>query len=811
MVYKLFQRFGLKKKRKKNPPPVQQKQKPAGSFTGLLLLLVIFCLSLIFNQFVTLEQISNTVNPLARLSFNQFFSFFTGLDKFFLFLIFLIPAILIFQEFKNRAITKTINKLPLQNHYIVLYLFLISLICLRSYFAHGRNTFNGDSSYYFYMASNITASLKKLQLFPTYTFMHGGGAPANQFYGPLHSYISGTINLFFNNPIFSNKMTLFLLHFFGVVGFYFYLKELFQSRTTGFFGGLASILLYHHTHIVIYPGRYGIAAIWAVYPFLYYFLEHYIRTKKFSSLIFLSFATAGCVFASIGMSYYFLLFFGLYTLFRIILLQERTKTKLLLLLKVSAGLLFGLILSSYYLFSFLVESKWSIKNFFASQKAPTPDKDIFLQTFLWNNYQLSLFKFKYAWQTSYFGISLLFLSFAGIAGTIKKKNIKLFPLLITLIFLLFYITGYGKNKILLMIPYLHTYSLARSLNIAAFLTVVLSTAGVYYLTKLIKSKHIFFILILLVFIDLFPTTFHDTYSNSYDSDRSKLAQTIRDRNHLSKKQEPLFRVDILGEAPEIQHNWRALDSFMALERIPIISEQIWDYVPVKNYINHFHIALRNRNPAINFNNLLNFYYLFNTKYLITTYSLENRLFAFHSQSGYAHLYEFKENTPILTTTELVHVENSTNDFFPLLNDMGLDRTRATAGKIPVLDLPSTNLGLLTPELILHSYSKKRDRINYKLSTTDRSFVVLGHSAYPTMKILLDGSTVSCGTTAWGFIVLYLDQGEHEIVLAPRRSKQASIVFHTALILFVLAVLILMKKKLRKFFPNKHFPDEKNKT
>ncbi|MDD5066969.1 MAG: hypothetical protein PHF84_07970, partial [bacterium] len=130
---------------------------PAGkkiNWKGLVFLLLVFLWALYYNQWVTLEKLSNAVNPLSRFgTVGDFFRFldqygsriFDGMDQFVFYLILFIPVLLLIMEYRKKYLSRFIEILPRQDKYIILYLAVLSVYCLRYYLALGQDGYNGDA------------------------------------------------------------------------------------------------------------------------------------------------------------------------------------------------------------------------------------------------------------------------------------------------------------------------------------------------------------------------------------------------------------------------------------------------------------------------------------------------------------------------------------------------------------------------------------------------------------------------------------------------------------------------------------------
>lgn len=805
----------MKKKRESSSEAKSGTAPHRPGLNGLIFILILLVFCLFYNQFVTLEKLSNAVSPLARFgTIGDFLGFlgqygariFSGFDTFIFYLIIFLSLSVVWLEYRKKRLTLLCETLPKSDRHMVLYLALLSFVSMRYYFALGNDSYNGDAPYFFFLIKLMTQSFRNFNFFPSYTFMHGGGAPFNQFYGPLHSYTGAFFNIITGDLYLSNKITLFAFHLICVTGVYLFIRTLTDSRKAGFIAGCAAMLSYFHPHLIIFPGRYGEASIWAVYPFLFYFFEKYLAEKKFIFLLGVSISVAFAVFASIGMSYYFLLFFGFYMLFRVLFLKETLWEKSVRLLCLSGSILLGFLLASYYLYSQVFETKWSVAEFFKSTKVAGREKDIYLQLFLWNTYRISLFKFNYAWYSSYLGITLILLSLYGIVSAVRQKDRRFYPFIIMAFLILFLIAGYGRVKLLMMIPYLHTYNQPRLLNILAFMVIFLSGTGFYYLGRKYNGQlRIFLIVLILVFADLIPATFQDTAGKQYGENARPFFDHLRENFKAPAGQIPPFRADLIGRNHRsVVNNWRAYDAFVAETGIPVITEQIWDYARSKEFIQYFHDHLYGRDPRINLERFMKFYALFNTRFLLSSMGLPREPFKSYQQNGEVVLAELPEHAPVYFSSRLVRTDYSTNMFFSVLDSIRIDPAGRRMDQVPVSDSASEDLGSPAGETDLLEHSVTFDRVFMKVKTEKPVFAVLSYAAYPTIRLLVDGKETPHSRTVYGYLVVKLAAGTHTIWILPGRTAAARFFFYLPLSLFVLILaytVYYLRKKFKKEVPS----------
>jgi hypothetical protein len=777
----------------------------------LAFLSALFLVAAYYNQWVTMEKLSEAVGTLSRFgTIGDFLGFlrqygdriFDGRDAFFFHLLWIIPALVGLMEWRGRALSRTIALLPRTTGAILLYLTLISLVCLRAYFARGADLYNGDAPYFFFLVKLMSQNLGRLILFPFYTFMHGGGAATNQFYGPLLSYAAGAIGLV-TGAYPAVKITLFLFHLASVFGTFLFLRLLTGSRRAAFIGALAAILLYYRSHIALFPGRYGEASLWAVYPFLFWFFERLVRKIRLADILLLGVTVAFLIFASIGLSYYFILFFGLYAVIRILTVPGTAGSRLKLLAATVGGGVLGLALASYYLYSFLVESKWNITaEFFSQSKIGGIEKGIFAPTFLWNAYQISLFRLNIPWQTAYFGASLLILALIGTALTIREFRKRYLALVIPALLSLFLLAGYGRIDILLKIPYLHTYTQSRLLNLVAFAVITLSAAGFHLLDRRFapRGRDLLIPVMALMLLDLFPATFHDTASKRYGDDAIPFFDQLKKESASFGRNLPDFRAEIVGpdRSRAIHENWRPYDSFVPETGIPLVSESGNDYIRLLKSVGWFRARLTGEGPAITERILDRFYYLYNTKYILSTIGLPPEWFQSARRNGQVYFYEMRQRSPAYFTSRLVKSTFSSNEIARYLASDAPDPATGIAAAAWVTSDPDTGeIPSSAPQARVVSHTLKVNRADLVIESAAPVYAVLSYAAYPTLRVLINGKPARLFETVQGTIAIRLEAGLSRVSIRPARSRLASFFFWIPLAMFIAIGVILAVPAMRK--------------
>jgi hypothetical protein len=188
--------------------------------------------------------------------------------------------------------------------------------------------------------------------------------------------------------------------------------------------------------------------------------------------------------------------------------------------------------------------------------------------------------------------------------------------------------------------------------------------------------------------------------------------------------------------------------------------------------------------------LLNHYALFNCRYLLSTFALPQQAFKSYEVSSDVVLAEFKFVTPVLFTYKLEKVDFNTNMYISYVAGLRIDSARRTVSHMwlkngETAELPAQQQA---PELLSHQVFNTKAVMKVRLA--GKAFAVLSYSAYPTIRLFVDGKAAKYWETAQGTICIPLEPGEHEIIIKAGRSGMALLCCSVSGFLFVLMMVYL---------------------
>ena len=789
------------------------------------LFIIIFFFALFYNQFVTLDKLSNITNPIAPFgSVMNFLNFlnrygsriFAPMDLYNLFFIIIPILYFIYREKKNHLISYYITTNRFTHKKIIFILFIISVVTLRYYFARGEELHWGDSSYFISMATSYYKSFKNFNFFPYFSYMLSCGNPYYVEYPPLFGYISGTLNFIFHNIYTSVKITLFLLHFFSALGTYLFIYEISRSKKIAFISAVANILLYFHGHISIYLGRYSSALGWTLFPFILYFFEKSIKTINFQNYLLLSLSIGLLFLSNIGMAYMFSLAIAVYVIVKFILLitnQDKhvVKKMFFFISAVIIGILIGSVY--FYFVSELLKYRLYSGQSFSAGDTVKIIKNIIQSIFIWNNYKIRLFGINFSWQSSYWGISVILLSIVG--GWHLSRARKNLELLLMWLFTWIIIIGFGWLPVFRLIPYFYNYSNARYMHLLAMTTIFLSGYSYDFFRSRLKNKnsiYLFLIVMMIIFIDLFPTTFQDTFGRFYGGTAYPVFKYLKDNYGYKNNTLAGFRVDQIGDGsyPYVNQNWRNMNSSVSEVAVPFVYDDSRVYIPLGIFGNKFYrahiIPLMKKRVYIESLNFFKYYYMLNTRFLISSYPLKTDETFYKKVYKNRNIYfaEFKYHSPVFFSFRIKQfnpLKSENYDSYALLNKYSIDFKKNISDIIFVTNAGNIDIPRNTDfSFKITGYKVYEDKVLITIDVSSAIFAQLSYIAYPNTKVFLNKSEISYMKSPQGFIVVKLKKGINKIEIIPRREKFLNILMIISVIVFLLVIiflLILLIRRIRK--------------
>ncbi len=789
----------------------------------------IFLVTLFYNQFVTLDKLSNIINPIAPFgNFSDFFNFlslygkriFSNIDLYVFYILVISIVYFVYREIKGNIFSDFLRDNKFNHKKIIFILFILSLISLRYYFSLGYEMHWGDASYFIGMSNAYYNSFKHMNFFPYFSYMVGCGTPYYMEYAPLIGYLSGLLNLIFRNIYFSIKLTLFLFHFFSVVGTYFFIYEISKSKRVAFISAISILLLYFHSHISIYLGRYSSTPGWTFLPFILYFFERGIKTLNLKYYALFALFITFLILSNVGIAYIFFIAIFSYISIRIVYcIVKKEKYQKKVIFNTIIFFILGILAGSLYIYFITIELKnTAYGHLFGVKNDIKIVKDIFYPIIFWNNYKIRIFNFKYSWQSGYWGITIIILSIFGLYYLIKRrKNISL---VLVAILLLFIEIGFGWFPLFKIIPYFYKYTNARYLYALAMMTVFLSGFGYLYLSKNnninISNNKLFILIIIFIFIDLFPTTFQDTFGRRYGGNAYPVFHYLKEKyGYGINNKMANFRIDQIGDGTYsyVNRNWRNEDASLAEIEVPFIFEEILSYYPLSifgvNFYQDYILPLMKNKEIIESDNFFKYYFFHNTRFLISSYPLNAEDIRYKKIYKVKNIYlaEFKYYSPVIYSYKIakLKINNEKNyNVKKLLNKYNINFSNHISSILYVTNnvySKEINIGenkeisYFTSTILKNDV--KEDKINLIIKVSDDIFAQLSFTAYPGTIVYNNGKKIKYFESPTGFIVVRLNKGINNIIITPTPSKKLRFFILVSILSFLLILFFIFKEFFKK--------------
>ncbi len=441
---------------------------------------------------------------------------------------------------------------------------LACLLCVRFYFARGGLPWVADINFHIGYAWVASRAFSHGEI-PIWTNYFSTGGPYCQFYGFLFFYLIGLVKLLFRDLEFSLKLVMAVSHVFSGIGMYLFVRTLFSrqagrqayqslGRQAGFLAALAYVMSVWHTQQVLIMGRLPLSVFYALLPYPFYFFERLLSacgdaqagrlcSHKLPCAIGGALTLGLLAFTHPGYAFWGTALLGLYVCIRLWSDTDRQAVRAVVwhsLLLLMGGLVFG----AYLILPMWVEQDNTTVRFGVSMShSPDPTWG---QLLIWSNYRFRLFYIETNhWYGGYLGLSLFALSLVGLASAFllwrrlpsrtRRRQAKVpmaaglpvnsWPAAACLIASLILVFGY-RWPLLRSLSVVQAFGSGRYLLFVVFFLAVMVGVGTVALIRLRsrrgKGNNIFTLLLLIVMVDLGPTTFQQPYLSFYPLKKSRL-------------------------------------------------------------------------------------------------------------------------------------------------------------------------------------------------------------------------------------------------------------------------------------------------
>ena len=500
-------------------------------FPTLWILIFLGCLSICM-QYITIEKLSvfspaETFGTLTEYiqAINAKISF--GWIDISLSVLFLATsALVLWQEISKRVLTDFLQNVFSSERKTLYLLLACSLVCVRFYFARGGMHWGADASHHIAQSYLVARAIADGEL-PIWTFFMGNGSPYMQNYGFAFFYLVGLVDFFCRDIFLSLKLIMGTTHILSGIGMYYLASSLCQSRRAGLIAGLGYVLCFWHTQHVLIMGRLPLSLFYALLPWPFYAVECLIRSSyKMRAALLGGLSIALLNFTHPGYGTYAMVFWGCYCIVRLWSLWGHPDMKSLF----RAGVLLlvlGVSFSAYMNVGMWFEREHTdMHDFRAGFKEPTEQVGMASQPdptwrhlLGWSNHKFWLIlPDPLHWYGGYLGVSLCVLALAGVGIALFRRNkLRHFAaswaclLLSVLVIFAYRLPPFN------MLSLVHASNASRYLLFLAFFLALAAGIGTLMLLQhrpgWLSRNRCFTLLFLLLWIDLFPTTFLHAYQS----------------------------------------------------------------------------------------------------------------------------------------------------------------------------------------------------------------------------------------------------------------------------------------------------------
>ena len=800
-------------------------------FPTLWILIFLGCLSFCM-QYITIEKLSvfspaETFGTLTKYiqAINANISF--GWIDISLSVLFLATsALVLWKEMSKRVLTDFLQNVFSSERKTLYLLLACSLVCVRFYFARGGMHWGADASHHIAQSYLVARAIADGEL-PIWTFFMGNGSPYMQNYGFAFFYLVGLVDFLCRDIFLSLKLIMGTTHILSGIGMYYLASSLCQSRRAGFIAGLGYVLCFWHTQHVLIMGRLPLSLFYALLPWPFYAVECLIRSPyKVQSALIGGLGIALLNFTHPGYGTYAMVFWGCYCLARLWSLWGHPDMRSIFRSGILL-LILGVSFSAYMNVGMWFEREHTgLHNFRAGLKDPTEQVGMSVQPdptwrhlLGWSNHKIWLIPPEpLHWYGGYLGISLCVLALVGVGIAFFRRNgLRYFiPSWACLVLSALVIFAYRLPPFN-MLSLIHASNASRYLLFLAFFLALAAGIGTLMLLQhrpgWLSRNRCFTLLFLLLWIDLFPTSFLHAYQPPPDRSSSGFQNIWKASSPFSER----------GELPNYRVHWLDKDEFpyyrmaypLFVHETPI-SEGFHPgelrtrgtftdpHLQVARYLAPDLLAAPdqlNANDPV-FELLRSGFYLLNTRFLIV------------SSNNHARNLSLDHNSPIVVSSSLVsydpeatyHIEitganldslsaRSISQVFWIIGEMGIRPHDNTCERIFIRNQEGSDLGTEPTAQVL-AHVVRHQRVEMKVSISEACYARLSYAYFPYLQITVDGTPVQPLETAGRFIALPLEAGKHDIVIQARLSplRRGLIGFGVVMLLGTLGLVFMEQKR-----------------
>ncbi|MDA0748966.1 MAG: hypothetical protein O2954_20805, partial [bacterium] len=445
----------------------------------------------------------------------------------------------------------------------------------------------------------------------------------------------------------------------------------------------------------------------------------------------------------------------------------------------------------------------------------------------WSNYRFRLPHSLDHWYGGYLGVSLVALAAYGLVKVFRTgRREKYAPGLaagLCLLVALILVFGY-RWPVLRSLGVVQALSAGRYLLFVVFFLSVMVGLGAAFLVEAQRGvrtpERVFVLALLVVLVDLGPTTFQQPYRMSNINrrmDRSRFERLLEDPNVWALARPlPLQYLPVFERFQEERNNrppgelsperlfhttngtyYHFIIPWLGVNTgVPTVLDTYTQYplsVPafVRRFQDLFHTSLHRLEDGADLEKMEYFDLIQTGLFLLNT----RHVFYSYSEEEYLQYREFPQVAPLVVAPRTARWtypvkeldrsrarsleadevrakqdrDRAMKDFSGLLRTMEVDLSRGTCKQILLSeDEPEEDLGT-SPQVEILSHQVWNQRVELRVRTSDACFARLAYTYYPYQRLTVDGQVAERLKTAGHFVALRLAPGEHTIVLEPELS------------------------------------------
>ena len=778
-------------------------------------------------QYVTLEKFS--VFPPSR-SYTTWASFvhaveqqisFGLLDGLLVALFLVSTAFILYKEGRHRILTDFLQACFASQRKTLFLLTGCLLLCVRFYFARGELSWAADASHHIASSWLAAQTIADGQV-PIWTFFIGTGSPYLQNYGFAFFYLVGLVDLVCRDLFLSLKLVMAAAHVLSGIGMYYLVASLCRSRRPGFIAGLGYALCFWHTQHVLIMGRLPLSLFYALLPWAFYWIERVVNSPyKMRAALLGGVSIALLNFTHPGYGTYAMVLLGCYSMVRLWSCWDRPDTRE----TVRAGVLLfalGIAFGAYMNVGMYLERMYTRMHDLSFGLSSIPDPT-WRHLLGWSNYYFWLIPLNSIhWYGGYLGVSLCAVALAGGALALWRRDRRVAACWLCLILTTLAVFAY-RWPLVSTLPLLHAFNASRYLLFLAFFLALAAGIGTYMLLlhgprSLARSRW-YTLLLLVVWVDLFPTTFIHPYPSlgkessatgwppELFAEVGKEATLFRERDEL-----PNFRAQWIDEGVYPALRWAQM---LYLGATPIVETfHPGELRTFDTFIQPFTDWAHSLLPEVespeqllthpSSDLLMAGFQLLNTRHVIAT----------SKQHGSGAAFALEGYSPIVVSGRLTGYDEAAVDFADIAARFGegLDDSVARALWIivqmglhrPIGDTLSCERILIrgkedesdlgtTPKAQILSHRVDHQQVEMRVAISARCYARLSYAYFPYLQVTVDGMPVQPMQTAGRFIALPLEAGERDIVLGAQLSPLRRGLLAFSGILFVGALALVLRE------------------